>query len=694
MIRNRRVRVASLAVATSGALLAAAFTASHPAGATTGDAFIRLNQVGFATLNPDKRALLMSSVAEDGATFTVTDTSTNGVVASGPIGADLGSWSSAYPHVYEIAFGGLQTQGSYDITVDGPAPASSPTFEISTSHDLYGQLEYDTLQYFHEQRDGADQYSPAILDRQPSHLHDAAAWTYQRPSVNATTNVVGALTRIGSATMNAMGGWHDAGDYMKFVQTTSYVEDLMLFGTMHYPTMGSGAGDFHGEARRGLDWLQEMWNDKTKTLYYQVGLQDRNSAGYQGDHDIDGLTPGWRLPEADDQLGIAPTSTKDKRYYLEYRPVFRAAAAGARISPNLAGRLAAAFALCYRLYRTSDPSYANKCLLEAEHVYALAVTSDSQTNSATAANQLLTGTPRSDEVEWRDDLELGAAEIALALEAGTPPAGLPHAAAAYYLHNTSNTGAGDWAAKYLSSYYATTSCTINNKSNLPIRCAQFYPDTMNNDDVSGLAHYELYQAMNATAPVTGMKVTASALVQNMHDQLAFWAANPHPFGEAYNFDNAPAYHGLGAVFMTALYDELPPPSDDPSTFQDLASRQLDYVLGANAWGTSFVIGAGSTFVQCPQNLPANINGSLDGGTPVLIGGIVTGGHDDPSEVDTTQHFGDDPAEPYEHTCDRQTSQFNAPDAVFFDNAANAESTEPAINFTITGTLAFAAAAGG
>jgi hypothetical protein len=38
------------------------------------------------------------------------------------------------------------------------------------------------------------------------------------------------------------------------------------------------------------------------------------------------------------------------------------------------GSEAAALALCYQEYRTSDPTFANTCLLSAEHVFDLANT--------------------------------------------------------------------------------------------------------------------------------------------------------------------------------------------------------------------------------------------------------------------------------------------------------------------------------
>lgn len=702
MRRNGRKRFAASSLAVAVIALACSGVATGAANASGGTAYVRVNQVGFPTASTDKGALLMSSVDETGATFVVQDATTHATAYSGSLGAFTGQWSPTFPYVYELRFGGLTTPGTYTISVSGPASATSLSFRIDTPAALYTALEQDSLYFFEAQRDGADQFSPTILSRQASHLNDAMAKAYSKPTVNAKTGVIGALTATGK-TVNAMGAWHDAGDYLKFVETTSYTVDLMLFGVLHYPTqMGAGAGalgDYTAEAKRGVDWLLRMWDDKTKTLYYQVGLPGKNSQGYLGDHDLnnpDG-TLGWRLPEADDHLGVDPTKKTDKRYYLQYRPVFRAAGANAQVSPNLAGRLAAAFALCYRVYHVSDPTFANTCLVAAGHIYGLAKTSVSQTNSTTASNQLVTETPNAPEIEWRDDLELGAAEMALAFQYATSigatlPTGLAHPTAAFYLHNTSNTGSGDWAAKYLKSYYLTKTCS------LPIACGQFFPDTLSNNDVTGVAHYELYRAMNAQAAVKGMPVTAAALVQNLHDQLRYWADfstnadTVQPFEQGYKYDNIPTTDAIAAVVEVHLYDELPPPANDPDTFHTFAQHEFDYVFGANAWGVSFVVGAGSNYVRCLQSQVANINGSLLTGDNVLRGAIVGGGNSNDTGDDP--FFGDqNTGEPNEHTCDRDFSQFNSPGlASFYDNAGNYLSTEPALNYVAPAPLAYAASA--
>src|SRR5438309_2124127 len=62
-------------------------------------------------------------------------------------------------------------------------------------------------------------------------------------------------------TLNAMGGWWDAGDYLKFVQTHSYLMAEMLVGVRDFPNQMGATGitqnglHFTDEAKFGLDWL-------------------------------------------------------------------------------------------------------------------------------------------------------------------------------------------------------------------------------------------------------------------------------------------------------------------------------------------------------------------------------------------------------------------------------------------------------
>src|SRR5205823_13750473 len=73
-------------------------------------AFVRVNQVGYASGGP-KRAYLISCSSEAGATFRVRSGSTT--VLSAAIGASLGYWSRCHPNVYALALDNMTTAGHY-----------------------------------------------------------------------------------------------------------------------------------------------------------------------------------------------------------------------------------------------------------------------------------------------------------------------------------------------------------------------------------------------------------------------------------------------------------------------------------------------------------------------------------------------------------------------------------------------------
>ena len=610
--------------------------------AAPASAFVRVNQVGYPAAAA-KRAYLMSSAAETGASFTVKNAGGT-TLFSGPIGQSLGSWSNAYPFVYALDFDGLTAQGTYSITVTGPVAAASPSFPIGAPQQVYGQSLANALSFYQTERDGPNFISNALRTA-PAHLHDQTAATYLPPHVNSAGRFSGDLTPLGG-TIDASGGWWDAGDYLKFVQTESYTTALMLIGVRDFPNqMGAAASastNFTAEAKFGADWLQKMWNDTSKTFYYQAGIGNGNAQTIS-DHDI------WRLPQADDTY----QSCASQYRYICHRPVFinTAGGAGASISPNLAGRMAAALAVCYQVFKTTLPSYANQCLLSAEHIFDLA-------NTAPSGN-LLTVIPFSfyPETEWRDDLELGATELYLALQPGNVPAGLPHANASFYL-----TAAAQWANAYITG---------------PGDAG----DTLNLYDVSGLAHYELYRALGLAGNPSGLATNQAALLADLKKQLdqavAQSATDPFGFGfpwAAYDTTS----HGAGLVVMANEYGNL----TNSTAYAAYANRWLGNILGTNAWGTSLIVGDGSTFPHCMQHQVTNLVGSLNGSEPLLRGAAVEG----PNSLATKGALSGMIACPTNGV--DVFAQFNGNGAVFKDNVQSYSTVEPAIDLTASSFLAF------
>jgi len=612
-------------------------TGSHrtPAGAPA--AAIRVDQVGYPTGALKQAEIMTKSKPASALHWVVVRAGSCTVAASGLARPDLGAWSKRYGWVWGAGFSGVHTPGSYRVGILNDPSAASPWFRVGPAAQLYARPLANALSFYQNERDGPD-FIHSALRSAPGHLNDASAMTYRTPPVDGNGNFKGSLAKYATGVrINATGGWWDAGDYLHFVETTSYTEAILLQGIASFPgQMGAGASaDFTGEARFGMDFLQRMWHQKTKTLYYEVGTGEANSY-YFADHDI------WRLPQADDHyMGSNP-----HYIYIRHPPVFRAARPGSLLSPNLAGRLTADFALCYQVFRKTDPGYADGCLREARTVYSLANTH--------WKGQLMTAIPFDfyPETSWKDDMMLGATELAIALrDAGRPDTGYLRDAAA-------------WASAWIHGKQALT-------------------DTLNLYDVSALADYELDLALRGQH-VSGLAVTRAQLLANLRGQIQkgihVAASDPFRFGFAWDqYDTTT--HGAGLTVMAKEYDAL----TGRPVYAGWAQHWLDNILGSNGWGVSLVVGDGTVFPDCMQHQVTNLVGSHDGKPPVLAGAAVEG----PNSFAATGTV------PNMRRCNANApgdvpyAAYNGHKAVFQDNVQSYSTVEPAIDLTALTPLAFA-----
>ncbi|HEV3310001.1 MAG TPA: glycoside hydrolase family 9 protein, partial [Chloroflexota bacterium] len=396
--------------------------------------------------------------------------------------------------------------------------------------------------------------------------------------------------------------------------------------------------DFWDMASRELQWLNQMWDPAQTRLYYQVGIGDGNGSSILGDHDV------WRLPQADDRLHVKPGMPE---YFVKHRPVFFDGGPYSLISPNLAGRMAADWALCFQVFHTANPNFAAKCLRNAELIYGRA--------KITHVGRLTTAAPYDyyPETEWRDDMELGAAELALALRIKPLPAGLRHARPAYYV-----SAAIYWAEAY-----------IHGQGDVA--------DTLNLYDVSGLAHFEVHHALagySGRQAASARRDVLSDLVRQLSSAEKIGRSDPFGFGLAYNSHEDLTPHALGLSVEAQLYDA----ATKTERFAAFGRRELNWVLGTNAWGSSFVVGLASTFPHCLQHQVANLSGSLTGRPPVLEGAVVDGPNASSSFAGLGTVTGMNPC-PANGT--DQFRRFSARSVRYWDNVVAYPSTEPADDYT-------------
>jgi endoglucanase len=689
-------------------------------------AYVRVNQAGYESGEAPFRAYLMSKVDASGASFKVVN-SRGATAYTGHVGALLGTWSHSKKLMYDVYALDFRAPGGspYTILVFGPVVAASPRFAVDRPDALYSGLLLNTLFFYETQRDGAA-FVPNALRTAPGHLKDDNAHVYRTPPLDGNDFIDNVpptppLVSAKLPNIDASGGWWDAGDYEKYVETTSYTAALMQIGIRDFPNqMGayaevnpapppgsvsfagsSGPGapmssDFTEEARFGVNWLMKMWNDKTRTLYYQVdNTQDWDYYGEGSPSSMMGNCGGtystlycliteydiWTLPQAADnfyQPGDPQPCDSYTTFFVCNRPVYMAGPAGSPISPNLAGRLAADFALCYQVNRTRERSLANTCLKDAEDIFALANTSYSDpaptVDSGSCSTCLVTAAPFDAYPEnvWEDDMELGATELYFALQsaggADNLPAGLLHTNPMDYLRQ---------AAKFAENY-------ITNIYNAG------YTDTLNLYDVSGLAHFELYRALEMAGNPGGLAVSQSSIrrqfLQQVGDAITLAKADPWGFGTQWNYGDTTS-HGAGLSVMASEAYYL----TRTKRYDTFSQRWLANILGTNAWGASFIVGAGRTFPNCIQHQVANLAGALDGtsgGTPVLWGAASEGpaGYVTSGVLDGMILCPSNGADPFKKFNGNSGAFDRSQVAKYRDNMQSFSTTEPGIDLTATSFL--------
>jgi endoglucanase len=623
------------AALTAGLALAPASGATAAAAPAQARAQVRVNQVGYAA-GASKEAFAMLPAATGRVSFIVS-TGSGHVVFRGTSTQNAGRWNASYPATYALWFGHLTRPGTYRITVTAPGVrATSPAFRIATPAALYSGLVGNAVRYFTSERDGAD-VNPSVLGRQPANLTDTSATVYADPAYDDNDNLVGGFAKIGGP-VDVSGGWFDAGGgYEKFAYTGSYTDGLMLLAARDFPGRYRTLAP---EAAFGLNWLAKLWNPTRKVLYIQVGIGNGNASdSIQGDYDY------WFLPQQEDKLGAKPGSPD---YYVEYRPVFEAAAPGQQIDPDFAGRFAADFALGAQLAARTNPARARALLAEARGVYAMARTS--------GVGSLVTTFPHDyyPAGQWKSDMLWGAAEIALASEAvHASPSGV----------RSSLATAATWAHAYL---------------------AQGHPaggDTLNLYDTGAVGESELLAALHG-ASAGGL---SRALLNDLAAQLTVAEHNAagDPFGLGIQLGSGDATpHAFGLYITNALYQQ----AGGSGRFAAFAQQQLNFALGANGWGSSFVVGAGSTFPHCLQSEIANLSGSLTGTGQIQLGATVDG----PSDPANFEGLGT--VDGMRACSAGSYAPFNTKAAAYEDNVVSWPSVEPSDDYTAASLLAFALAA--
>lgn len=292
---------------------------------------IALNQVGFLPGRAKRVAVVLTGLpAAGGATvaFRVVEAANGKLAAEGKLSA--ARMDAASGDVVACAdFSALKRPGTYRVEVCG---IKSDPFAVG--EDVYQHALRLTARAFYGQRCGCK------VDLGGGYRHEAC---HAKGAYHATSGRAGAVANSG--------GWHDAGDYGRYVVNSGITTGTLLWAWEMYPEALRGLRLEIPESRGRLpDFLSEVrWN-----LEWMLSMQDADG-GVWHKQTSEGFC-GFVMPEQDGLTsyligtGAAP---------------YKSTAATAD--------LASVAAIAARCYREFDAAFADRCLGAARKAWAWAV---------------------------------------------------------------------------------------------------------------------------------------------------------------------------------------------------------------------------------------------------------------------------------------------------------------------------------
>lgn len=256
--------------------------------ATCADAeiFLRWNQAGYRPDQP-KSVVAMSDEDLAGETWRILDAESEPVV-EGTFDASVVGMADHTPLPYNhvVNFTSLRKVGDFRFVVDGVEPAL-----IRIAENTYESLLQLPLRHLRVMRSG----SPHTLFRETSHLGDADTPMFVPDGDPADGEWK--PSEDGSR-VNALGGWYDAGDQIKFTLNNAYTTYHLLYAYNLQPALftkidsPTDLPDILDEAWHGLEFLMRTFPDEN-TFVVQVGdEEDHNQPRRLPEHDLlDGKRP-------------------------------------------------------------------------------------------------------------------------------------------------------------------------------------------------------------------------------------------------------------------------------------------------------------------------------------------------------------------------------------------------------------------
>ena len=278
---------------------------------------VNLNQVGFL---PNARKTVVVRGDNLSMDYSLIDIKTDEEVYKGTLTGPVDA-KEADETVYQGDFSDFGTPGRYVVKISN----DEESYPFTIGEGVYDDLLKDVFLFFYKQRCGCEVKEEIVgaIAHGPCHTDDA--------QIYGTKDYI-----------NVTGGWHDAGDYGRYIVAGAETVADMLMAYEDFPELwksdsigipesGNGVPDILDEARYELDWMLKMQDPASGGVYHKVSCID---------------FPGYVMPQDETKkLVVAP------------------------ISIAATGDFAAVMAMASRVYRPFDEEFADKALEVAKKAW-------------------------------------------------------------------------------------------------------------------------------------------------------------------------------------------------------------------------------------------------------------------------------------------------------------------------------------
>ncbi len=472
---------------------------------------------------------------------------------------------------------------------------------------MWAELLQKALWFFHVNELGDLKTCTYVQWRGPAHDEDAKiplvpAASNKGNGVDMSAAFIEANRKIldpdGNGTVDLRGGFHDAGDFIKFGLTTAFSASTMAWSYLEFPDSYKTTG-LEGELRVLLRSFADYFIRSTFRDSDGRVVAFAHQVGGPNDH-----TCGWMPPE----LRRTRFCSREAYFSTDENP-----------SADVAAFTAAALAQISMAFLNDDKAYAAKCLDYAKALYEHAAK-----YPGTKSHD--SGGLYDSEYSW-DDLAFGALTL---YEATGEKRYLEEAfnmnegKAGGWIMRTPAVASGDWG---LATSECWTQCWNSVRSGSYLKLA-IHLDEMQKE---------------GTLP-SGWEKAVDGFRKVAFDDSNKWPTGSGPQTSPGGFNVLAAYgsgrYNSAGQFIALVYDKY---FNEP-TFVSWAKRQIEYLAGDNPLEKSYIMGYSDKYATQPHHAAghASLYGEPDKPVEnrhIVWGALVNGPDGDDKHVDKRSDYG-------------------------------------------------------